>query len=235
MMSDDVADGPLTPATPAMPPGSAPSDSAELSSLPASASLPTPASLSQPVPDTAAVRGALEAILMVTPEPVSTRALATAIGATEAHVDTLLRALAREYESGPAPRGFQLREVAGGWRFYSHPRYATEVAAFVTAGQSNKLSVQALETLAVVAYKQPVTKAQVAAIRGVDVDSVLRTLETRGLIQRMGATAATGAALYGTTELFLERMGMNSLSELAPLAPYLPDDAQLEEIESELP
>ncbi|MCI5826088.1 MAG: SMC-Scp complex subunit ScpB [Arcanobacterium sp.] len=171
---------------------------------------------------------------MVVAEPVPARALATAIGVTEAQVDTVLRTLAHEYESGVAPRGFQLREVAGGWRFFSHPRYAAEVAAFVTTGQSNKLSVQALETLAVVAYKQPVTKAQVAAIRGVDVDSVLRTLETRGLVQHVGATAATGAALYGTTELFLERMGMNSLSELAPLAPYLPDDAQLEEIESEL-
>lgn len=199
----------------------------------------------------AEVRSAIEAILMVAPEPVSARAIAGAVGITQAQADTLLRELAHEYEGGAlgaagdatathplaqqhAPRGFQLREVAGGWRIYSHPRYAAEVTAFVTAGQSNKLSVQALETLAVVAYRQPVTKAQIAAIRGVDVDSVLRTLQTRGLVTQVGATAATGAALFGTTPYFLERMGMNSLDELAPLAPYLPEDSELPEIESEL-
>lgn len=184
--------------------------------------------------DKAAMRGALEAILMVAAEPVSVRSLALAVGATEAEVEILLRALARDYESGETPRGFQLREVAGGWRYYSHPRYATEVSMFVTIGQSSKLSVQALETLAVVAYRQPVTKAQIAAIRGVDVDSVLRTLQTRGLVEHVGATQATGAALFGTTSTFLERMGVNSLDELAPLAPYLPDDTELDDIESEL-
>ena len=184
--------------------------------------------------DRAVLRGALEAILMVTPQPVPANKLANAVGATEAEVDRLLRSLSEEYASGAAPRGFQLREVAGGWRFYSHPRYAAEVTAFVTAGQSNKLSVQALETLAVIAYRQPATKAQIAAIRGVDVDSVLRTLLTRGLVEQVGATPATGAALYGTTQLFLEQMGMNTLDELAPLAPYLPPDSELEEIESEI-
>lgn len=191
--------------------------------------------MSDTTPNEAAVRGAIEAILMVAPEPVSARALAHTLGVTEAHIDQTLRALAREYEHGQMPRGFQLREVAGGWRFYSHPRYAAEVGAFVTAGQSNKLSVQALETLAVVAYRQPVTKAQIAAIRGVDVDSVLRTLQARGLVEQSGATQATGAALYSTTKLFLERMGINSLEELAPLAPYLPPDSELDSIESELP
>ncbi|WP_124054827.1 SMC-Scp complex subunit ScpB [Arcanobacterium ihumii] len=180
-------------------------------------------------------RGALEAILMVASEPVSSALLANSLGISEAETDSLLRALAHEYESGSTtPRGFTLREVGGGWRFYSHPRYADLVGNFVTAGQSNKLSVQALETLAVIAYRQPVTRAQIAAIRGVEVDSVVRTLQTRGLVEQVGTTAATGAGLYGTTDYFLERMGMNSLAELAPLAPYLPENEDLEDVEKEI-
>ncbi|MFY9262989.1 MAG: SMC-Scp complex subunit ScpB [Actinomycetaceae bacterium] len=184
--------------------------------------------------DIAFRKGALEAILMVANEPVSVPGLAFAISASEAETDALLRDLAREYAESEPPRGFQLREVAGGWRFYSHPRYADIVTGFVTAGQSGKLSVQALETLAVIAYRQPVTRAQIAAIRGVEVESVLRTLTTRGMIQAVGTTAATGAILYGTTDLFLEKMGMNSIEELAPLAPYLPDDDELDEVEREI-
>ncbi|MFC5370123.1 SMC-Scp complex subunit ScpB [Arcanobacterium bovis] len=185
--------------------------------------------------DSSFLKGALEAILMVAQEPITTSALAQALGITEAETDTLLRALAHEYESDSAvARGFILREVGGGWRYYSHPRYADIVGNFVTAGQSNKLSVQALETLAVIAYRQPVTRAQIAAIRGVEVDSVVRTLQTRGLVEQVGTTAATGASLYGTTDYFLERMGMNSLAELAPLAPYLPDNEDLEDVEKEI-
>ncbi len=179
-------------------------------------------------------KGALEAVLMVVDKPVSVQELAKVLELTEAECDTLLRELATEYEADTHPRGFQLREAGGGWRFYSHPRYADIVSNFVVGGQQNKLSVQALETLAVIAYKQPVTRAQIAAIRGVEVDSVVRTLQTRGLIMQIGTTATTGAGLYATTDYFLERMGMNSLAELPNLAPYLPDDDELEEVEKEL-
>ncbi|MDP9805477.1 segregation and condensation protein B [Trueperella bonasi] len=177
-------------------------------------------------------RGAIEAILMVAPDPVPLAILAETLQMSEADADSLLRELSREYEQ--AHRGFQLREVGGGWRVYSHPRYSEVVGEFVTHGQSSRLSVQALETLAVVAYRQPVTRAQIAAIRGVEVDSVVRTLVTRGLIEQVGQTAATGASLYATTQLFLEKMGMNSIDELAPLAPYLPDDTDLDDLEKEL-
>lgn len=189
--------------------------------------------MSEPTSD-AYLKGALEAILMVASEPVSVKGLSFAIEASEADTDALLRELAHEYSSSEPPRGFQLREVAGGWRFYSDPRYADVVGGFITAGQSGKLSVQALETLAVIAYRQPVTRAQIAAIRGVEVDSVVRTLATRGLIQQSGTTQATGAILYETTDLFLEKMGMNSLEELAPLAPYLPGEDELDDVEKEM-
>lgn len=180
------------------------------------------------------IKGALEAILMVAAEPVSVKGLAFALELSEVQTDSLLREMAHEYSSDERPRGFQLREVGGGWRFYSDPRYADIVGNFVTAGQSGKLSVQALETLAVIAYRQPVTRAQIAAIRGVEVDSVVRTLATRGLIAQSGTTQATGAILYETTDLFLEKMGMNSLEELAPLAPYLPDEEELDDVEKEI-
>lgn len=177
-------------------------------------------------------RGAIEAILMVARDPVPLAQLAGVIEMSEADTDSLLREMAREYADDQ--RGFDLREVGGGWRMYSHPRYSEVVGEFVTNAQSSKLSVQALETLAVVAYRQPVTRAQIAAIRGVEVDSVVRTLVTRGMIEQVGQTAATGASLYATTQLFLEKMGMNSLEELAPLAPYLPDDTDLDDLEKEL-
>ncbi|USR78643.1 SMC-Scp complex subunit ScpB [Arcanobacterium pinnipediorum] len=179
-------------------------------------------------------RGALEAILMVVAEPVSSTALAQVLGSSPSHIDSLLQTMATEYANSDPPRGFQLRNIGGGWRFYSDPRYADVVSTFVTSGQSSKLSVQALETLAVIAYRQPVTRAQIAAIRGVDVDSVVRTLQTRGLVQATGTTADTGAVLYETTDLFLEKMGMNSLADLAPLAPYLPDDEEFKDVVKEM-
>ena len=177
-------------------------------------------------------RGALEAILMVAPEPVPVANLAAAIDLPEAETEALLHAMVRQYADDQ--RGFELREAGGGWRFYSHPRYSEIVAGVVTSGQSSRLSAQALETLAVIAYRQPCTRAQIASIRGVEVDSVVRTLVTRGLVEQVGTTAATGASLYSTTALFLEKMGMNSLDDLAPLAPSLPDDADLDEVEKEL-
>lgn len=180
--------------------------------------------------------GALEALLLIAEDPVPVRVLARAIGMSEAETDHLVRKLSAEYrgEGGGRPHGFELREVAGGWRFYTNPLYADVVAAHVVAEQSGKLSMAALETLAVIAYRQPVSRGQIAAIRGVSVDSVVRTLQTRGLIDEVGLTPGTGAILYGTTSFFLESMGLNSLDELAPLAPYLPDASELDDVAKEL-
>ena len=157
--------------------------------------------------------GALEALLLVAREPVPLATLADAVGASEAETDAMLRAIAADYrgEGGARTRGFCLREAGGGWRLYTNPRFADVVASHVAAENFGRLSAAALETLAVIAYRQPVTRAQIAAIRGVSVDSVVRTLVTRGLVTEAGA-AASGAALYGTTEYFLEAMGMNSLA-----------------------
>lgn len=179
--------------------------------------------------------GALEALLLVASDPVPTATLASAIGVGEAEADALLRELAHEYGGGAGRvRGIDIREAGGGWRMYTHPHYADVVAAHVVAQESGRLSVPALETLAVIAYRQPVSRAQIASIRGVSVDSVVRTLQTRGLICEVGTATATGAILYGTTPFFLEAMGMNSLEELAPLAPYLPDVVELDEIAKEI-
>jgi segregation and condensation protein B len=174
-------------------------------------------------------RAALEAILMVTDEPVPAVRLATVLGLPTAEVDTLLVALAEEYRS--ADRGFDLREVGGGWRFYSAAAHSDVVGRFVLDGQSARLTQAALETLAVVAYRQPVTRGQVSAVRGVNVDSVVRTLSARGLIGEVG-TEPSGAILYATTPYFLERMGLSSLDELPPLAPYLPEIDAVEDADA---
>lgn len=188
------------------------------------------------MPEDAQLLGALEALLLVAAEPVPTATLAAAIGQSEADTDALLRALSREYAGidGDRVRGIDVREAGGGWRIYTNPRFADIVAAHVVAQESGKLSVPALETLAVIAYRQPVTRAQIAAIRGVSVDSVVRTLQTRGLISEVGTAQSTGAILYGTTSYFLEAMGMNSLAELAPLAPYLPEASELDDVAKEM-
>jgi condensin subunit ScpB len=180
--------------------------------------------------------GALEALLLVAAEPVPTAVLAQAISVTEAQADALLRELAAEYAGrhGGRIRGIEVREVGGGWRLYTNARYADIVAAHVVADESGKLSLPALETLAVIAYKQPVTRSQIASVRGVSVDSVVRTLQTRGLICEVGTTETNGAILYGTTPYFLEAMGINSLSELAPLAPYLPEASELDEVAKDM-
>jgi len=160
-----------------------------------------------------ALRPALEAVLMIADEPLDHVVLAQAVGHPPADVETALRELAQEYaEQG---RGFELRELAGGWRFYSREEYAEVV----------------LETLAVVAYRQPISRSRISAIRGVNVDGVVRTLVTRGLIVELGNDAESGAILYGTTNYFLERMGLSGLDELPELAPMLPD---LEDLEGEL-
>lgn len=173
---------------------------------------------------------AVEAVLMVTEEPVSTVQLASVLALPTEEVEEILAELAAEYrgERGGRPRGFELRQVADGWRVYSAGPFADVVGRFVLDGQSARLTQAALETLAVIAYRQPVTRGQVSAVRGVNVDSVVRTLLTRGLVQEVGTDPASGATLYGTTGYFLERMGLSSLEELPPLAPYLPDMDQID-------
>lgn len=168
-------------------------------------------------------RSALEAVLMVADQPVPAVQLASVLGLPTEEVTDLLNALAEEYRTGPGgPRGFELRHVADGWRFYSAPAHADVVGRFVLDGQTARLTQAALETLAVIAYRQPVTRGQVSAVRGVNVDSVVRTLAARGLVAETG-TEPSGAVLYGTTAYFLERLGMTSLEELPPLAPHLPE------------
>jgi segregation and condensation protein B len=173
------------------------------------------------------LRPALEALLMVADQPLDATTLASAAGHPVDEVSATLAALAEEYtEQG---RGFELRNVAGGWRFYTREDYAAVVEGFVLEGQQARLTQAALETLAVVAYKQPVSRARVSAIRGVNVDGVMRTLLTRGLVEEAGQDQSSGANLYRTTGYFLERIGVTSLDELPELAPYLPDLGDLED------
>ena len=170
------------------------------------------------------VPAALEAVLMVADAPVATERLAALLDLPTAVVAEHLHALAAEYrgtEDG-RPRGFELREGAQGWRIYSAPAHADVVARLVLEGQSARLSQAALETLAVIAYRQPVTRGQVSAVRGVNVDGVVRTLLARGLVAEVGQDPLNGAVLFGTTADFLDRMGWHSLDELPPLAPHLP-------------
>ena len=168
---------------------------------------------------------AVEAVLMVTEDPVPAVRLASILALPTEEVDQILVELAAEYrgDRGGRPRGFELRHVGEGWRLYSAGAVADVVARFVLDGQSARLTQAALETLAVIAYRQPVTRGQVSGVRGVNVDSVVRTLTTRGLVGEVGSDPVTGAVLYGTTGYFLERMGLGSLDELPPLAPYLPE------------
>ena len=180
----------------------------------------------------AELRPSLEALLMIADQPLDEATLASAAGAPVADVRQALVELAAEYAD--QGRGFELRQVAGGWRYYTREEYAPVVEAFVLDGQQARLTQAALETLAVVAYRQPVSRARVSAIRGVNVDGVMRTLVTRGLVAETGEDPATGAHLYSTTSYFLERIGVTSLDDLPELAPYLPDLADLDDLEDEL-
>ncbi len=171
-------------------------------------------------------RGALEAILMVVDEPVDASDLAAAVDVPLDQVVTILQGLRDEYANPDAPRGFELREVDGRWRIYSSRLYADAVGTFIVEGQSARLSQAALETLAVVAYRQPVTRGQISQVRGVNVDSVMKTLSARGLVTEVGEVG--GAVQYGTTTEFLERLGLGSLEDLPELAPYLPDLADID-------
>ena len=178
------------------------------------------------------LRSAAEAILIVADEPVTTSAIAEALGIDESACEELLEELAAEYRGevpGGRAHGFLLRRAAGGWRFASVPEHVDLVEQFIIGGATARLSQAALETLAVVAYRQPVTRGRVAQIRGVNVDGVMRTLHARGLIEEAGAEAS-GAILYRTTRDFLEYLGIDSLDELPPLAPYLPRVEALGEI-----
>ncbi len=167
------------------------------------------------------LKPSLEALLMVADQPLDRVTLASAVGHPVAEVDAALVELAGEYDD--QSRGFELRNVAGGWRYYTREEFAPVVEGFVLGGQQARLTQAALETLAVVAYKQPVSRARVSAIRGVNVDGVMRTLVTRGLVEEAGQDQSTGAHLYRTTGYFLERIGVTSLDELPELAPYLPE------------
>jgi len=172
------------------------------------------------------VERSIEAILMVVDEPVTELTLATVLERTVDEIVEALDALVASYEG----RGFTLKAINGGWRFYSHPDCAPVVEKFVLDGQQNRLTQAALETLAVIAYRQPVSRARVSAIRGVNVEAVMKTLVTRGLVEESGLEPETGAILYKTTSYFLERLGLNSLADLPALAPYLPDVDRLDEV-----
>jgi segregation and condensation protein B len=172
--------------------------------------------------DDAELRGALEAILLVVDEPVSEIVLAQVLEQPTDRIAAMLIRIAEDFTG--AGHGFELRRAAGGWRLYTRPAYAPYVERFVLDGQSVRLTQAALETLAVVAYKQPVTRSRISAIRGVNCDGVIRTLVSRGLVEECGTEPETGAHLYRTTVLFLEKLGLNAVDELPPLAPFLPDD-----------
>jgi len=176
--------------------------------------------------DPAALARSIEAILMVVDEPVTELTLASVLQVTVDQVVDALDALVPSY----ADRGFTLKAINGGWRFYSHPDCSDVVEKFVLDGQQNRLTQAALETLAVIAYRQPISRARVSAIRGVNVEAVMKTLITRGLVEEYGVENETGAILYKTTSYFLERLGLNALTDLPPLAPHLPDIDGLDEI-----
>ncbi|MFF7814990.1 SMC-Scp complex subunit ScpB [Streptomyces sp. NPDC007945] len=167
------------------------------------------------------LKPALEAVLMVVDEPATEAHLAKVLDRAPAEVADALHELADEYTADG--RGFELRRVAGGWRYYTRPAHAAAVEAFVTDGRQARLTRAALETLAVVAYRQPVSRSRVSAVRGVNCDGVMRTLLQRGLVEETGAEPETGAILYRTTNHFLERMGLRGLDELPELAPFLPE------------
>ncbi len=183
-------------------------------------------------------KAALEAVLMVLDQPATEEELAAGLELTVDTVRALLEELEREYSGytvkapdvetasvagfGSTPRGFELRNIAGGWRIYSRADFADIVGKYVLEGQTARLTQAALETLAVIAYRQPVSRARVSAIRGVNVDSVVRTLAQRGLIEDAGTDPESGAILYRTTSYFLERMGISSVADLPHLSPHLP-------------
>jgi segregation and condensation protein B len=173
---------------------------------------------------------AIEAVLIVATEPVPTRLLAELLEVAPERIEELCGALRSDYEADE--RGFWLAQVAGGWRVQSHPAYNGYIERFIVDDMPQKLSPAALETLAIVAYKQPISRAQIAAIRGVNVDGVMRLLSQRGYVQAVGRDEGPGqAVLFATTELFLERLGLQSLDHLPPLEQFVPDAGVVEALE----
>ena len=169
----------------------------------------------------------LEAVLLTADEPVTEMLLAQVLGRPTPTVTAALVSLAQQYDDDR--RGFELRRAAGGWRLYTRADCAPAVERFVLDGQSARVSQAALETLTIVAYRQPVSRARVAGIRGVNSDGVMRTLTSRGLISETGNDPESGAILYGTTPIFLERLGLDDLSQLPSLAPLMPEMDELEQ------
>ena len=176
------------------------------------------------------VPAAVEAILLVAEEPLPPELLAQLVGSTALEIEALCSDLADQYEA--EGRGFVLKRVAGGYRYQTAAEQTPYVERYVLEGQSSRLSAAALETLAVVAYKQPVSRNQIASIRGVNVDGVMRTLQVRGYIDEVARDPGPGQAiLYGTTPAFLERMGIDSVSELLPLGEFFPTSEVVEALE----
>lgn len=184
-----------------------------------------------PVVTTTDVARRLEAILLIVEEPQSLVSLAAAVGAPVPAVRQAIQSLCDDYDglAGGPVRGFELREVGGGWRLYVREEFDGLVSDFVGGQAPSRLSQAALETLAVIAYKQPITRSQVASIRAVNVDSVVRTLLARGLITELFTDAETGAINYGTTDALLVHLGINSLDELPPISPLLADPTEISE------
>jgi segregation and condensation protein B len=174
----------------------------------------------------------LEALLLVVDAPVSAEALASAIAQPVHRVTETLHRIAGEFTARDS--GIDLREAGGGWRMYTRSRFAPYVERLLLDGARSKLTRAALETLAVVAYRQPVTRARISAVRGVNVDAVVRSLLARGLITEAGSDADTGATTFATTELFLERLGLSSLAELPDIAPLLPDVDVIDDLSESL-
>ncbi|WP_103347446.1 SMC-Scp complex subunit ScpB [Amycolatopsis sp. CA-128772] len=228
---------PLTPATPE--PASAEPEGAE----PEAAAVAEPgpedpesdlvaAGDSDSMPDLAsdeALEAALEALLLVVDSPASEELLADTLGQPRARIVVALRTMAQKFTDRTS--GIDLRRVGEGWRFYTRDVHAPFVEKLLLDGQRSKLTRAALESLAVIAYRQPVTRARVAAVRGVNVDGVIRTLLARGLIEEMGTDPETTGTLYVTTELFLERLGLSSLNDLPAIAPLLPEVDTIDDIQ----
>jgi segregation and condensation protein B len=188
-----------------------------------------PGDLALRLADPAELAAAIEAILFVVEAPVQVAVLAASLQQTTDTIDEALERLRGSYDERAA--GFELRDIAGGVRLFTRPQHADVVEHFLQDGQRSKLSQAALETLAVIAYRQPVTRTRVSAIRGVSVDGVVRTLLARGLIVEVGTDPETGGGLFRTTDIFLEKMGLRSLDELPSLAPLLPDIDGLDAID----
>ncbi len=179
---------------------------------------------------TVGTRGIIEAMLFVAEEPLTAGEIAQVVELPRSAVETELTGLAAAYQDGGG--GIVLRQVAGGWRLYTHPDARPYLERFATTDKATRLSAPALETLAVVAYRQPVSRGQIAQIRGVDSEQALRTLQRRGLVTEVGRAVGSGSALlYGTTDLFLEKLGVDGLGDLPPIADHVPPAQVMETLE----